>query len=90
MTVEDMRRKLCIRHNLFDSDICDDMNAARLDMSRVGIDVELDDALVNQAVELFVKSKFDYLGKGERFDKSYKELRDSMSVSKIYRKQVDT
>ncbi|MDE6903115.1 MAG: hypothetical protein K2P22_10285 [Lachnospiraceae bacterium] len=82
---EQVRKKMRISHSCMDDDIDSNIKAARLDMSRVGINPEVDDALVDKAVELYCKAQFDYLGKGEQFRQNYEELRDSMSMAEEYR-----
>ncbi len=74
-----------ISHAHMDDDIQSNINAARLDMSRVGIDSEADNALTDKAVELYCKAQFDYLGKGEQFLMHYEALRNSMSMSEEYK-----
>lgn len=85
ITTEQMRKKLRISHGKMDDDIAGNIEAARLDMSRVGIDVEKDNALMDKAMELYCKAQFDYLGKGEQFLKNYERARDAMSMAEEYR-----
>lgn len=87
--VSEVRKKLRISHNQLDDDIQDDIDAALLDMDRVGIDTVNPDKLVDKAVELYCKAQFNYLGKGEQFQKNYEELRNALSVSAKYRKADD-
>ena len=82
---EEIRKKMRISHANLDSDIDDNIIAARLDMSRAGIGESIDDALTDKAIELYVKAQFDYLGKGDQFQKQYENLRDSMSLAGKYR-----
>lgn len=85
ISAEQIRKRMRIAHAFMDDDIAGNIQAARLDMSRVGIDVEQDDALTDKAVELYCKAQFDYLGKGEEFLKNYERTRDAMSMSGKYR-----
>lgn len=85
ITAEQVRKKMRISHSRMDDDITSNIEAARLDMGRVGIDPGADDALVDKAVELYCKAQFDYLGKGEQFLKNYERLRDSMSMAEGYK-----
>lgn len=82
---EEIRKKMRISNTKNDDDIDDNIKAARLDMSRVGIAESKDDALTDKAIELFCKAQFDYLGKGEQFQVRYEKLRDSMSLAEKYR-----
>lgn len=99
--IEKIRTALRISHKNLDSNIKSDIETALLDMKRLGIEtfqrdkdgkviqendkVELKDALVEKAVELYCKAQFDFQGKGERYQKSYEALRDSLSLSGEYR-----
>lgn len=86
ISVMDVRKSMRISHNALDTDIDRNVEAARLDMSRVGIDTESkDDALIDKAIELYCKAQFNYQGKGEQFLKNYEKLRDSMSLAGEYR-----
>lgn len=55
ISVEEVRKRMRITHAYMDDDIRSNMEAARLDMGRVGIDAGKDDALVDKAVELYCK-----------------------------------
>lgn len=84
ISAEEIRKRMRITHAYMDDDIRSNMEAARLDMGRVGIDAEKDNALMDKAVELYCKAQFDYLGKGEQFRKNYEDLRNAMSMSEAY------
>ena len=84
ISVEEVRKRMRITHAYMDDDIRSNMEAARLDMSRVGIEAGKDDALMDKAVELYCKAEFDYLGKGDQFRKNYEDLRTAMSMSEVY------
>jgi hypothetical protein len=85
ISAEDIRKKVRISHAYMDDDIQSDINAARLDMSRVGVDISKDDALVDKAVELYCKAQINYLDRGEEFLKGYEKLRDGMSLTTRYK-----
>ncbi len=84
ISTETMRKRLRITHSLMDGDIESNIEAARLDMCRVGIDAGKDDALTDKAVELYCKAQFDYLGKGDQFLKHYEGMRDAISMAEAY------
>ena len=86
ITAEQVRKKMRISHAHMDDDIGDNIAAARLDMGRVGIDPDRDDALTDKALELYCKAQFDYLGKGEQFQQHYERLRDAMSMAGEYKR----
>lgn len=85
ISAAEIRKSMRISHSALDNDIERDINAARLDMSRAGINESKDDALTDKAIELYCKAQFDYLGKGEQFQKNYEKLRDSMTLTEKYR-----
>ena len=85
ISAAEIRKSMRISHSALDNDIERDINAARLDMSRVGIDEKKDNALIDKAIELYCKAQFDYLGKGEQFHKAYDKMIDSMALSEDYR-----
>lgn len=89
LSAEEIRKKMRISHSHMDADIGSNMEAARLDMIRVGISAQKDDALTDKAVELYCKAQFDYLGKGEQFRENYERLRDAMSMASEYRGDAD-
>lgn len=76
-----------ITHNKLDADLASSIDAALLDMSRVGVNTKkIDpydqttfDALEQQCVEFYCKWLFDYLGKADAWQKAYAALRDAMS-----------
>ena len=82
----DIRKKLRISTESLDEEIMDNIDTARLDMSRVGISEAVDDALTDKAVELYCKWQFNYMNKGEQYEKNYEELRNAMSITEKYRR----
>ncbi len=85
VSAEQIRKKMRITHTHSDGDIADNIEAARLDMSRVGIDMQRDNTLFDKAIELYCKAQFDYLGKGDQFMKNYEDMRDAMSLTGEYK-----
>lgn len=83
--VREIKDSMRIRHDALDKDIRNNINAALQDMKLRGISVPTkEDSLVKKACELYCKSQYDYLGTGERFERCYESLRDSMSLSGDY------
>lgn len=101
MMVRKIKTALRISHKNLDLNIESNINAALLDMKRLGIETfkkdndgnmilendkkQIKDTLVEKAVELYCKAQFDFQGKGEQYQKSYEALRDSLSLSGEYR-----
>lgn len=84
INAEKIRRSMRITHTLLDEEIQNNINTALRDMRRVGVDITKEDALVDKACELYVKSQFDFQGKGDQYRKNYEMLRDAMSMSGEY------
>lgn len=90
--VKQIRDSMRIKHTASDDSIKNDIEAAILDLIRVGVqpytDVESktlkEDALINKALELYCKGEADFQGKGPQYTVSYEKLRDSMSMCGDY------
>ena len=87
VNTEEIRKSMRITHTQLDSEIERNINTALRDMRRVGIDSTREDALIEKACELYVKSQFDYQGKGDRYQKNYESLRDTISLSGVFREE---
>lgn len=90
--VTQIKESMRIKHTASDNQIQNDIEAAILDLIRVGVqpysDVKSkslkDDALINKAIELYCKGEADFQGKGQQYIVSYEKLRDSMSLCGDY------
>ncbi len=90
--VKQIKDSMRIKHSASDDSIQKDIEAAILDLVRVGVqpyyDVELkalkEDALINKAIELYCKGEADFQGKGPQYTASYEKLRDSISLCGDY------
>lgn len=79
----EIRKNMRISHTSLDNEIKRNIDTCLLDMKRVGVNIK-DDELINKACELYCKAQFDYLGKGEQFQKNYEQLRDALSLTEGY------
>ena len=77
--------------NARDTEIQDNISSALLELSRVGVDVSgLDwtsgdaDKLIVKACEIYCKWQFDFLEKGEKFERNFKELCNALAVTSAY------
>lgn len=86
INAENIRKSMRITHPHLDDEIERNINTALRDLRRVGID-NINNDLVDKACELYVKAQFDYQGKGDQFQKNYEALRDSMSLSEVFREE---
>ena len=59
------------------------------ELARVGIEIDTRKPLIRKAAELYLKWQWDYLGKGERFEKCFCNLRDAMSLTQSYLSEED-
>ena len=93
--LEKIRPALKFHTKAFDGEIIDNINAALLDLCRVGVDADpkkperITDSLIYKACELYCKWQFDFRGKGEQFRQNYESLRDAMSLCSKYRSGQD-
>ena len=67
------------------------LTPALLELSRVGVDVtDITNAstdankLILKACELYCKWQFNFMSKGEQFEKNFNALRDALSVTSQY------
>lgn len=83
--VEKIRKSLRITHGNFDLEIQSDIDACFLDLKRAGIpNPNQEDALIYKAVEMYCKWQYDFGGKGDRYEQSYKSLRVGLALSGDY------
>ena len=81
---EEIRKSMRISHTGLDDEIKRNIDTCLLDMERAGVNVKKEDQLLDKACELYCKAQFNYLGKGEQFQKNYEQLRDSLSLAEKY------
>lgn len=84
ITPATVRESMRIKHNSLDTEIQNNIDACLLDLERVGVNRYMNNGLIDKACELYCKWQFNYMGKGEQFEKNYEKLRDSLSLSGDY------
>lgn len=87
ITVEQIRQSMMIKHTKLDNDIKRYIDACPLDMQRAGVNIQIESALMDTAIELYCKWMFDYMGQGDRYEKAYKEMRDAMSLCGLHNRK---
>lgn len=88
-TLDDVKKSLKITNTANDGDISDVIDACKIDLTLAGIAVVSEaDALTKQAVKLYARGYFNYQGEGERWQKAYSALKDSMALCGDYNKAV--
>lgn len=71
--------------NAFDSEIVQTMDSCILDLKNAGVrKLDTDDALIRQALKLYLKAQFGYEEDSDKFAKSYEHLKSSLSLSGDY------
>lgn len=87
--IDIIKLSMRLTNNALDDDIKRNIDACLLDLERVGVDISKKTELLNKACELYAKWQYDYQLKGERYQKNYELLRDSMSLAGEYKEQND-
>ena len=83
--LDDVKANLRISGNALDVDIQDDIDAALMDLQRVGIDIsDQSQPLIVKAVKLYCRWQQDYMGKGEQYYKAYTGLMQALSLAGDY------
>ena len=83
--LDDVKANLRISGNALDDDIQGDIDAALMDLYRVGIDVtDQSQPLIIKAVKLYCRWQQDYMGKGEQYCKAYTGLMQALSLAGDY------
>lgn len=85
--LNEIKLSMRLTNNALDDDIKRNIDACLLDLERVGVDKSKETELLNKACELYVKWQYDYQLKGDRYQKNYELLRDSMSLAEKYKEQ---
>ena len=91
--LEQVKKSLRKSGDILNDDISQNINAALLDMRRVGIktdrvnpnDPNSYDALILSCVEFYCKWIYNFLRRGPEWEAAYIRLRDSMALCGDYR-----
>lgn len=78
-----IKRALRFKTEALNDEIKDNIEYAKADLKRVGIDPDCGNPLIRKAIELYCKWQFNFLEKGEDFRVAYEGLRDSMMLSTL-------
>lgn len=83
--LEKIKIDLGISHNALDTDITDWINACILDLGLSGVTiVNQTDALIIAATKLYCRWQYDYMGKGEQYEKAYSNLKNALALCGDY------
>ena len=86
VSVQDIKTALRINHAVLDQEVQCTIAAAVLDLQSGGVPVGLDNALSDEAIRLYCKWRYDYMGKAAQYEHSYDRLK---SVLAMQPKEVD-
>ena len=79
LTVQDMRAYLRLTSDKLDQEIQDTMDAAKLDLASAGMN-DVDNALVDMAIKLYARWKFNYADKADQYRRDYQELKAALAL----------
>ena len=83
--LEKIKHSLRIGHSGADEDIQEHINACKLDLQRVGVKkLEDTDALIIQAMKLYVKWHLNFEDEADRYQNAYEMLRNSLAMCGDY------
>lgn len=83
---EKVKKALRFSNNALDDDLKRNIDAALLDMGRVGVSADkTENELGVQCVAFYCKWIYNFMGKGDDYLKAYERLRDAMSMCEEYR-----
>lgn len=84
--LDNVKNSLGISNSKKDEEITSAIQAAKLELTRVGVEVVDDsNALTSTAIKLWCRSWFNYQGEAERYMAAFEKLRDAMSMSGMFR-----
>lgn len=73
-----------------DEEIRQTLQACLIDLQNGGVvRISLDDAMIQQAMKLYLKSQFGYDADAERFSQAYEHLKFSLALSGDYNTEGD-
>ena len=79
LTVQDLRAYLRLTSEKLDSEIQGTMDAAKLDLASAGMN-DVDNALVDMAIKLYARWKFNYADKADQYRRDYQELKAALAL----------
>ena len=86
LTVQDLRAYLRLTSVKLDNEIQATMDAAKLDLASAGMQ-DTDNALVDMAVKLYARWKFNYADKADQYRRDYQELKAALAL--VYPQKED-
>lgn len=78
--LENVKDNLRIRHSALDLEITQTIDAAKADLERVGVVIDLHDPLCAQAIKLYCRWAYNFENQADRYLSAYENLRNVMSL----------
>lgn len=85
LSLEKIKKDLRISHSKLDEDIQDNIEACKLDLKRVGIDVNKSNVLLEKSIKLFLRWQYNFENQADRYRNAYESLRNALSLCEDYR-----
>ena len=79
LTVQELRAYLRLTSEKLDREIQGTMDAAKLDLASAGMN-DVDNALVDMAIKLYARWKFNYADKADQYRRDYQELKAALAL----------
>ena len=86
VSVQEIKLALRMNNAVLDQEVQCTIAAAVLDLQSGGVPVGLDNALSDEAIRLYCKWRYDYMGKAAQYEHSYDRLK---TVLAMLPKEVD-
>lgn len=83
ITVDEVKAAIRVTSRKLDDEVQATIDAAVLDLGTAGVQA-VDDTLVGQAIKQYARWQFDYMGKGEQYQKAYTDLKSALSLIPEY------
>lgn len=84
--MKEMRNMIRVSGKYLDNELEDLQNAFLMDLSRAGVNTIPEDSyLVKACLRCYLRWQQNYNGEAERYERSYKELRDALSLASEYK-----
>lgn len=89
--LKEMRAMVRVTGKYLDNELEDLQNAFLMDLSRAGVNtIPSDNSLVKNCLRAYLRWQQNYNGEAERYERSYKELRDDLSLASEYKEGGDS
>lgn len=83
---KDMRNMIRVSGKYLDNELELLRDAFLMDLSRAGVNtIPSDNTLVQACLRCYLRWQQNYNGEAERYERSYKELRDALSLASEYK-----